>query len=160
ERSDGNIFAALGPAATQIAKQITELQLKPRFRAAPGDEGASVDVPLLEPRSRATQGNEVASADAPLLEPRSQAAQGKEGASPDEPLLEHELALLRVSLRAQGWRLKETPTAFRVTSPNGKRVTIPLLSDAKATRHELRAPANRLREEGLRVPSEMRRLLS
>lgn len=71
--------------------------------------------------------------------------------------LDRELDLLCDNAVAQGWTVKtNSPTTLRLRSPRGKVLTLPK-GQSDSTRVELRRFAVRLRAEGLRVNSSVRR---
>lgn len=71
-------------------------------------------------------------------------------------VLDYELTKLAENAAAQGWMTRDTKTTLRVTSPRGKRFTLPK-STIRATREALRPFVAGLRAEGLRVNQALRR---
>lgn len=67
-----------------------------------------------------------------------------------------ELAKLSENAAAQGWRVRDTRTTLRLTSPKGKTFTL-TKSTPETTRDALRAFVGRLRAGGLRVNDALRR---
>lgn len=67
-----------------------------------------------------------------------------------------ELQQLAENAFAQGWRAKDTKTALRLTSPKGRTHTL-TKATAEQTREELRPFVQRLRANGLRVSTALRR---
>lgn len=70
--------------------------------------------------------------------------------------LEAELAELVKDAQSQGWTVKDSPTALRLTSPKGRTHTMSKSTTAQ-TRTQLRPFAAKLRAGGLRVDGAVRR---
>jgi hypothetical protein len=125
DRTDGNIQAAVGPAATAISNKVTAVGLR-KDRELPRSDTAPIS----------------ASAHRRGLDPTEEAKE-----------LDRELDAIVVAAEAQGWVIKtRSTTAFRLVTKNGNRYSFPLGSPAE-TRDRLRPFAQQLKTAGLRVSS-------
>ena len=121
DRKDGNLRAALGPAALEIQQRISRRGLRPIRQVEPD---------VVAPASAARRG---------LTVPEEQEE------------LNRELSAISKAALAQGWVIKtHSDTAFRLVSRNGQRYSLAIGSPAE-TRDRLRAYASQLRDSGLRV---------
>lgn len=93
-----------------------------------------------------------ASADRPTLVVAAPAA----GSAAPAALLEAELASLCGSAEAQGWQVRRTSTAVRLTTRSGKRLTFSIAADSAKAREDLREFARTTRANGLRVSHRIR----
>jgi|HubBroStandDraft_1064217.scaffolds.fasta_scaffold57345_2 hypothetical protein len=125
-RSDGNIQAAIGPAATEIQKRILSEGLK-SGRALPHES-----------------------------QPSGSASAARRGLTIEEEQAElnRELDAIVTAATAQGWQVKtRSATALRLVARNGQRYSFPIGSPAE-TRDRLRDFASQLNTAGLR-PSQL-----
>jgi len=119
-RSDGNLRAAIGPAATEIQKRIS----------AEGLRNSRGLIPLPSPSISA---------------PRRGLTIEEEKME-----LDRELDAIETCARAQGWTIRtRSGTAFRLVAKNGNRYSFPIGSPAE-TRDRLRPFAQQLQGAGLR----------
>jgi hypothetical protein len=122
-RADGNLRAAIGPAATAIQERI----LSEKLRA---DRNLQADV---------------------ARSPSPTAARRALSIDEEERELNRELDAIETSANAQGWTVKtRSATAFRLVSRNGQRYSLPLGSPAE-TRDRLRPFAAQLQAAGMRL---------
>jgi hypothetical protein len=125
-RRDGNLQAAIGPAATAIQKRIAAEGLR-QDRSLPM---GTVSTPT--------------------------ASASRRGMTIDEEQreLDRELDAIEKSAAAQGWTIKtRSSTAFRLVARNGQRYSFSIGSPAE-TRDRLRPFAGQLKDAGLR-PSQL-----
>jgi Predicted nucleotide-binding protein containing TIR-like domain len=124
-RSDGNLQAAIGPAATTIQHRILAEGLR-KDRSLPY-EAPSLTV------SASRRGMTI---------------------DEEQKELDRELDAIEKAARAQGWSVKtRSTTALRLVANNGQRYSFPIGSPAE-TRDRLRAFAQQLKTAGLR-PSQL-----
>ena len=120
-RRDGNLRAAIGPAATIIQNRILTDGLR-------SDRGL-LSQPII-PLSASRRGMTI---------------------DEEQRELNRELDAIEKSARAQGWTIKtRSDTAFRLVARNGNRYSFPVGSPAE-TRDRLRAFAQQLVSAGLRL---------
>jgi hypothetical protein len=122
-RSDGNVRAAIGPAATEIRNRIAR-------------EGLRRDRSLGQEDSAAATGSAI-----------------RRGLTVDEERseLQREIDAIDKAAKAQGWQVKtHSDTAYRLVAKNGQRYSFPIGSPAE-TRDRLRTFAQQVNTAGLRV---------
>lgn len=123
DRADGNLRAALGPAATEIQGRIRSEKLR--------------EDRLLPPQVSAASTPSAARRAMTIAEERQE--------------LQRELDAISTSATAQGWTIKtRSATAFRLVSRNGQRYSFSIGSPA-GTRDRLRSFAAQLQAAGLRL---------
>lgn len=86
---------------------------------------------------------------------RSGSASTSMGAGADRRSIHDDIGVLTRNAQAQGWRVRQTATTLRLTTPKGQRHTFARVVDDEERRAEFRRFARSLRADGLRVNQQI-----